>query len=159
MPDLGTGDVAPHVDEKSVDLRNWEAAQKLVREWESGNAVATKTMEGACDPFLKDCEVRGLSKETLGKYGRLMKGLKGVFKGVRVGNNPCGGTSGVARGVEGRCHYLTEKTATPPDIFKGLPGIRMGTDESGYVTKSADRQIDPHVALRGFRDGKDFVGG
>jgi integrase len=42
-------------------------------------------MEAACDAFLKDCEARGLSAESMGKYGRLMKGLKASFKGVKVG--------------------------------------------------------------------------
>jgi hypothetical protein len=41
---------------KSLDLRNWEAAQKLVRDWESGYAGSDDTsVRAACDSFVKDC--------------------------------------------------------------------------------------------------------
>jgi integrase/recombinase XerD len=67
---------------KSVDLRSWDAAQKLVRDWESGNAVERKSVEKACDAFIKDCEARKLAPETLGKYRLLTKGLKEWFGGA-----------------------------------------------------------------------------
>src|SRR5208282_6450508 len=51
---------------KSLDLRNWESAQKLVREWESGTAVASVIIKDACDRFYTDSEARGIGSAQLG---------------------------------------------------------------------------------------------
>jgi integrase/recombinase XerD len=66
---------------KSLNLRNWEAAQKLVREWESGNTKATEyySVAHACEAFVKDCEARRLSDASLGKYRLLTDELKKEF--------------------------------------------------------------------------------
>jgi hypothetical protein len=40
---------------KSLDLRSWEAAQKLVRDWEA-NPNATVTVAEACTKFIADAE-------------------------------------------------------------------------------------------------------
>jgi integrase/recombinase XerD len=65
---------------KSLDLSNWEAAQKLVRDWESrvGNYQDT-TVALACHAFMQDCEARKLSDASLGKYGLLTKELTDKF--------------------------------------------------------------------------------
>jgi integrase/recombinase XerD len=69
---------------KSLDLRNWEAAQRLVRDWESGQAKTDDTTVAlACEAFVKDCEARNLSDASLGKYTLLTKELEGTF-GKRV---------------------------------------------------------------------------
>ena len=56
---------------KSLDLRNWEAANKVVREWEIHGQAMTASVEDALDRWLKDCEARKLSAESLRKYKRL----------------------------------------------------------------------------------------
>jgi integrase/recombinase XerD len=57
---------------KSLDLRNWEAAQRQVRDWESGYSTSVG-IDAACEAFLKDCTARGLSGASIGKY-RLLTG-------------------------------------------------------------------------------------
>jgi hypothetical protein len=53
---------------KSLDLRNWESAQKLVRDWEGGYARGEDaTVWAACEAFIKDCEARELSTASLDK--------------------------------------------------------------------------------------------
>jgi site-specific recombinase XerD len=64
---------------KSLDVRNWESAQKLVRDWEAGDKYRTVPMNEACDLFLKDCEARKLGPAQLGKYLLLTRELKGFF--------------------------------------------------------------------------------
>jgi hypothetical protein len=70
---------------KSLDLRNWEAAQKLVRDWENGPGkredvtVALACDAFICDAFIKDCEARKLSSASLDKYILLVKELKAGF--------------------------------------------------------------------------------
>lgn len=64
---------------KSLDLRNWEAAQKLVREWEGGGGAQTVPVKAACERFLTDCEARHLGPAQLGKYKLLVAELKAEF--------------------------------------------------------------------------------
>jgi len=64
---------------KSLDLRNWEAAQKLIREWESGAGHKTIPVKEACDRFLEDCKARHLRPPTIAKYNLLVKELKEEF--------------------------------------------------------------------------------
>jgi integrase/recombinase XerD len=60
---------------KSLDLRNWEAAQRLVRDWEGGRHEDV-SVNAACDSFLKDCKARKLSDASIGKYELLTTELK-----------------------------------------------------------------------------------
>ncbi len=54
---------------KSLDLGNWDAGQKLVREWEGGHSNnEDTTLDIACKTFMKDCEARKLSDASLDKY-------------------------------------------------------------------------------------------
>lgn len=71
---------------KSVDLRNWEAAQRLVREWEGGNLKGVEhiSIEDACAAFISDCEVRKLSQASIGKYRLLTEELKAEFQGREI---------------------------------------------------------------------------
>lgn len=69
---------------QSLDLRNWESAQMLVRDWESGHTAAHSSVANACDAFLRDCEARNLSAASLGKYRLLTGELKKEFEGRAV---------------------------------------------------------------------------
>src|SRR5258708_9925516 len=71
---------------KSLDLRNWESAQRLVRDWESGHAKGAEhnTVPHSCTAFTRDCEARNLSSASLGKYRLLTAELKEEFKGRSV---------------------------------------------------------------------------
>ena len=65
---------------KSLDLRNWEAAQKLVRDWEADGAGSEEiSVRTACESFAKDCEARNLSTASLDKYKLLTDELKEKF--------------------------------------------------------------------------------
>jgi integrase len=64
---------------KSLDLRNWEAASKLTRDWEIHAPEKTVTVSDAIDRFLADAKARGLSAGTLLKYEQSMKALKDTF--------------------------------------------------------------------------------
>jgi integrase/recombinase XerD len=70
---------------QSLDLRNWESAQKLVRDWESGHTAGRSSVAHACDAFIRDCEARNLSEASLGKYRLLTEDLKQAFEGRAVG--------------------------------------------------------------------------
>lgn len=72
---------------KSLDLRNWDSAQKLVRDWESGHATAIENsvITKACDAFIRDCKARELSDASIAKYELLTEELKDRFEGRSVG--------------------------------------------------------------------------
>jgi integrase/recombinase XerD len=64
---------------KSLGIRNWESAQKLVRDWEAGSGKSTVPMKEACERFFKDAEARRLGPAQLGKYRLLTGELKKRF--------------------------------------------------------------------------------
>jgi integrase len=57
---------------KSLDLTNWEAAQRLVREWEVEGPEDAVTVEVACERFLADGKGRELSTGMISKYTNVM---------------------------------------------------------------------------------------
>lgn len=61
---------------KSLDLRSWEAAQKLVRDWEAKPQGGGLTINDACERFISDAEARKLSEATLKKIRHLTDELK-----------------------------------------------------------------------------------
>jgi site-specific recombinase XerD len=67
---------------KSLGIRNWEAAQKIVREWESKTRSEPIAVKDALDRFLADCAERNLRWETVRKYKLLEKEMGERF-GIR----------------------------------------------------------------------------
>jgi hypothetical protein len=65
---------------KSQGIRNWEAAQKYVRERESGNAsFEVVSVTRACDASLSEREGRHLALASISKYKLLTRELKDGF--------------------------------------------------------------------------------
>ena len=61
---------------KSLDLRSWEAAQKLVREWEANPEGGAVTVNDACDKFMADAIARNLSEAMVRKLRNVTDELK-----------------------------------------------------------------------------------
>ena len=59
---------------QSLDIRSWEAAQKLVCDWEIQGKKPV-TMNEAADRFLTDRESAGLGTAQLGKYKNVVNEL------------------------------------------------------------------------------------
>ncbi len=70
---------------KGLGVRSWEAAQRIVREWESGGRASTATVKEACKRWLADCEARRLKHGSLRKYRHLAKELEERFGDQTVG--------------------------------------------------------------------------
>jgi integrase/recombinase XerD len=64
---------------KSLDLRNWEAAVRLIREWEISSPGGTLTVTEATERFIKDREARKLSDAMMRKYKHVAKELRETF--------------------------------------------------------------------------------
>ena len=68
---------------RSLDLSNWEAAVRLVREWEVSKPEKTVSMSDACDRFLADAKARKLREGSILKYEQAVKTLRTIDKTVR----------------------------------------------------------------------------
>jgi hypothetical protein len=70
---------------KSLDLTNWEAANKLVRDWEVDGPAIVKSAREAVDGFLSDREAMKLSEAMMRKYRHVGAEIKALF-----GDRPLG---------------------------------------------------------------------
>jgi hypothetical protein len=66
---------------KSLGIRNWESAQKIVRDWEARIDVSMVSVKDAFERYIADCEARHLRSETLRKYRLMQRDLLGEFGG------------------------------------------------------------------------------
>jgi hypothetical protein len=64
---------------KSLDLTNWEAANRLVRDWEIETPKDIPIIEEASKRFLADLNSRGLSSDTVKKFELLAAELAEQF--------------------------------------------------------------------------------
>lgn len=64
---------------KSLDLRNWEAATRLTREWEIHAPENTVSVKDAADRFIADAKARKLREGSILKYEQSVKALKEAF--------------------------------------------------------------------------------
>jgi hypothetical protein len=71
---------------RALDVRSWEAAQKIVREWEVGGLSKAEipTVEDAMKRFIADRNSRGLSREHIRKAALLRDELVFHFPYVRI---------------------------------------------------------------------------
>lgn len=69
---------------KSLNLRSWEAAQKLIRDWEANPTGAAVTVNEACEKFITDAQARKLSEPMLRKLRHVTKELKDAFGSVSL---------------------------------------------------------------------------
>jgi len=66
---------------RSLDLRSWEAAVKLIREWEVEGDTEIITVQASLDRWLADCAARQLKPQSIKKYREIKKELIGKWSG------------------------------------------------------------------------------
>lgn len=66
---------------QSLDMRNWDAAQRLIRDWEI-EGEKTVTVNDAAERFIADRESARLSAAMLGKYKHVANELKEAIGSV-----------------------------------------------------------------------------
>jgi hypothetical protein len=69
---------------RSLDLRNWEAAQKLVRDWEIDGKELDIAVQEATDKYLDDVVARKLSPATIRKYRHHIEEIKAAWGEKRM---------------------------------------------------------------------------
>jgi site-specific recombinase XerD len=67
---------------QSLDVRSWEAAQKIVQEWEVHGRDKSVSILDACDRFISQSEANGLSEDTVKKYKLLKREFEAFFGDV-----------------------------------------------------------------------------
>jgi integrase len=80
------GRLAGKMIRRSLDIRSWDAAQKIVREWESAGTATIEipSVEDATDRFIADLTSRGLSPDTISKFESLRGELTSLYAGIRI---------------------------------------------------------------------------
>lgn len=99
---------------KSLDLRNWEAAQKRVRDWEAGGELQSILVSDALDKFIADCQERNLRWETVRKYKLLEKEHAAWF-----GSRPV-----AAIGIAELAEYRSSWKLSPHTVHKKIERLR-----------------------------------
>lgn len=92
---------------RSLDLTNWEAAVRLIREWEISKPEKTVSMSDACNKFVADAKARKLREGSILKYEQAVKTLRTIDKTVRqvtVEDIRTSGNRGVSR--HSRCRNV-----------------------------------------------------
>jgi len=69
---------------KSLDLRSWEAAQKLVRDWEANPEGGGVTVKAACEKYASDAEARSISDSQMRKVRLVLGELERAFGSVAI---------------------------------------------------------------------------
>jgi integrase len=64
---------------KSLDLTNWEAANRLIMEWEVSGPDKNVSVNDACERFVADVESRGIGPAQTAKYKLLTRELIAEF--------------------------------------------------------------------------------
>jgi len=70
--------------QKSLDLTNWEAANRLINQWEIHGMRKSVTLNEACDRWVADYVARNLKPESLKKYRQLSELLKLAWGDLQV---------------------------------------------------------------------------
>ena len=63
---LGTGRAARQMAQETAGIRNWEAAQKIVRDWEAHVGDELVAVKEAFARFIADCGDRNLARRRSG---------------------------------------------------------------------------------------------
>lgn len=66
---------------QSLDLTNWEAANKKIRDWEVLGREMSVSIKDAGDRWVSDCEARGYKEASLRKYREIKNELAARFEG------------------------------------------------------------------------------
>jgi hypothetical protein len=103
---------------QSLDLRNWEAAQKLVRSWEiDGNHVVPSVAQ-AGERIVADMRARGLSEDSVAKFERLKDELVAFFGTVSIASISPDDAARFRERWEGRPSTIQKKVERLRSFFK-----------------------------------------
>lgn len=121
---------------KSLGVRNWESAQKIVREWESGAGTEPVLAADAFDRFFADCKSRGLGTAQIGKYELLGKELKQEFRDRTVASVT----------VDDLRAYREKWDVASVTAYKKLERLRTFfrfCHDSGWISKNPAKVLKP----------------
>jgi hypothetical protein len=69
---------------RSLDLRSWEAAQKLVRDWEANPEGGGVTVKMAVEKYTWDAEARNLADSQMRKIKLILGELERKYGSVHI---------------------------------------------------------------------------
>lgn len=120
---------------KTLGVRNWDAAQRIVRDWEARIDGDSLSVKDGFERFLADCTARNLGEASLGKYRLLEKEMIAQFSA-----RPVDGIS-----IEDLSEYRESWKLSPISARKKIERLRTFFKfaiERGWTEKS------PAILLR-----------
>src|SRR5450755_1021822 len=103
---------------QSLDLRNWEAAQKLVRSWEIDGNRVVPTIAKVGERIIADMRARGLKPESIAKFELLKDDLVTFFGTVSVASLSPDDLARFRERWEGRPSTIQKKVERLRSFFK-----------------------------------------
>ena len=64
---------------QTLDLTNWEAAQRQIQQWEIHGKENALSVSDACARWISDCDARGLRPQSVRKYREVSRELSEMF--------------------------------------------------------------------------------
>ncbi len=129
---------------QSLDVRGWETAQKIVREWEAEGQKDVVTLDTAAERFLADMGSRSLSEETVKEFERLLESLKKKFGGVLISDITA---DDLAKFREG----WKASPITAPKMLERLRSFFRFSIDRGWIERN------PALSLKAPKDGQIAV--
>lgn len=138
------GTLAGEKVRRSLDLYNWDSAQRLIREWEARGAIGKGVVEvrEAAEAFLKDCEARNMAAGT-------RKNIRLVVEALAAWCEKKGLRSVDQLSVENIREFREGWTYSPITALKKLERLRWFLrfcKDSGWLTENpAEKVASPRV--------------
>jgi len=120
---------------KSLDLTNWEAASRLIRDWEVSGADVVVTVREATERFLSDRQSMKLSDAMMSKYRNVVAELEREF-----GNSPLRSVT-----TDGLRRLRESWTLAPITMQKRLEMVRKFFTfcmDSDWIEKNPARGVE-----------------
>jgi integrase/recombinase XerD len=124
---------------KSLDIRSWDAAQKMIREWESNPTDGILSVAQACEKFMADARARMLSEGMLRKLTHVTNELS-----VRIGLLPLRSVTvddvrSIREGWQLGAHHDTKAPGNDPQLFPLLRRLWLDRPQPSAGRPAADR--------------------
>ena len=81
-PIAAEGTLRGEMIRRTLDLRNWEAATRLIRDWEIHGHEVSLSVSDATKRWIADCEARKLKPQSIRKYKEVKKELDARFGSI-----------------------------------------------------------------------------
>jgi integrase/recombinase XerD len=121
---------------KSLDLTNWEAANRIINEWEIHGEAQSLSVKDAGERWIADCEARKLKPSSLRKYREIKKELQEKWGASSVRSISVDDVRKLREGWK----YSGSTTGKRLELVRSFFSFCV---DSGWIDKNAAKGIKP----------------